>query len=59
MSENDHRFDYSPLKLYVNGSRMMDDYDVDSAVEDYVDMHPEADPIKVKAELAAEIKRIG
>lgn len=51
----DHRFDYSPLKLYVNGSRMVDDYDVDAAVADYVLMHPEADAERIKAELEVSV----
>lgn len=57
MNEPDHRQNYSPLKLYVNGQRMTDDYEVDDAVEDYVRLHPEANADQVRAELLAEIER--
>ena len=30
----DHRQDYTPDKLYVNGQRLTDDYSVHDAVED-------------------------
>ena len=47
----DHRQDYSPTKLLINGQRMTDDYDVDDAVQDYMAMHPEADLQKVREEV--------
>lgn len=57
MNETDHRQDYSPLKLYVNGQRMTDDYEVDDAVEDYVRLHPEAKADQVRAELVSELAK--
>lgn len=48
---NDHRKSYSVFKLFVNGTRMVDDYDEDAAVEDYLKLHPDADKIKVREEL--------
>lgn len=53
----DHRQDYSILRLYVVGQRMTDDYSRDDAVEDYIGMHPEADPVKVRAELDREMAK--
>lgn len=54
----DHRATYSVLKLLVNGSRMVDDYGSEDAIADYVELHPGADPVKVRAELNAELSRL-
>lgn len=58
MTVEDHRIGYTPLQLYSNGCRMVDDYDVDQAVETYVRLHPESDAAKVRAELESEIARV-
>jgi hypothetical protein len=47
----DHRQDYSPSKLFVNGQRMTDDYTVEDAVAEYLRLHPEADETEVRAEI--------
>jgi len=47
----DHRQDYTPAKLYVNGRRMTDGYTVDDAVADYLRMHPEANADQVRREV--------
>jgi ribosomal 50S subunit-associated protein YjgA (DUF615 family) len=47
----DHRQDYSPATLYATGLRMVGDYTVDDAVEDYLEMHPDADAAKVREEI--------
>lgn len=47
----DHRQNYTPTKLYVNGQRMLDRYDVDDAVADYMRMHPDANEVAVRAEI--------
>lgn len=47
----DHRQDYSPTKLLLNGRRMMDDYGVNDAVADYLRLHPEANEDQVRAEV--------
>jgi hypothetical protein len=53
----DHRQDYSILRLYLVGARMHDDYSRDDAVEDFVRMHPDADPAEVRAELDREMAK--
>lgn len=53
----DHRQDYSILRLYLVGVRMTDDYSRDDAVEDYVQIHPDADAAKVRAELDREMTK--
>jgi hypothetical protein len=50
----DHRQDYAPAKLYVNGRRMTDGYTVDDAVADYMRLHPEAKPDEVRREIERE-----
>lgn len=47
----DHRQNYTPTRLYVNGRRMTDDYSVSDAVDDYLRMHLEADEAEVRAEV--------
>ncbi len=49
----DHRQNYSPTKLYINGLRMTYDYTVEGALEDYMRMHPDADEAAVRAEIEA------
>lgn len=53
----DHRQSYSILRLYLVGSRMTDDYSRDDAVSDYVELHPGADPVAVRAELDREMAK--
>jgi len=48
---------YSVHALYVAGMRFIDDYSEDDAVEQYLELHPEADEAKVRAELIAEIAK--
>ena len=43
----------SPLELFDKGERMFDDYTVDNGVEDYLQLHPGADPVAVRAEIEA------
>ncbi len=47
----DHRQDYSPTKLFINGQRMVDGYTVNDAVEDYLRLHPDADEHQVRDEV--------
>lgn len=47
----DHRQDYTPTRLFLNGQRMVDDYTADDAVADYMSLHPDADETEVKAEV--------
>lgn len=49
----DHRQDYTPTKMYVNGRRMVGDWTVDDAVEEYMRLHPDAEREAVRAELQA------
>ena len=49
----DHRQDYSPTKLFVNGQRMVDDYTTEDAVSDYLRLHPDADEASVRREIEA------
>ena len=49
----DHRQGYSPTTLYVTGCRMVDDYDIAAAVEDYMALHPDADEAAVRTEVEA------
>lgn len=53
----DHRQDYTVMKLFVNGQRMVDDYSKDDAVADYVALHPDANPKDVRGELEREIAK--
>lgn len=53
----DHRQSYSITRLYLVGARMLDEYSRNDAVEDYVQMHPDADPAQVRAELDREMAR--
>ncbi|MGK0556154.1 hypothetical protein [Bordetella bronchiseptica] len=48
---------YSVYGLFVAGQRFTDDFDQDEAVRQYVELHPDADPVSVRAELDAEIAR--
>lgn len=59
MADIDPRASYSVLDLYLVGSRMTDDFDESAAVEYYLELHPDADADKVRAELESELKRIG
>ena len=52
----DHRKDYSVLDHFIVGSRMVDDYTEDSAVRDFLEMHPEANETDVRAELKRELE---
>lgn len=47
----DHRQDYSPARMLINGQRMMGDYTADDAVVDYMRLHPDADESQVRAEI--------
>jgi hypothetical protein len=47
----DHRQDYTPAKLYMNGRRMTDGYTADDAVAEYMRMHPEANRDQVRDEV--------
>lgn len=58
MTDTDHRVNYSVLDLYVVGLRMVDDYDEDAAVAYYMDLHPEANAVEVRAELESELLRL-
>lgn len=49
----DHRQGYTPTQMYINGLRMVGDYDQEAAVEDYMSLHPDADEAAVRAEVAA------
>ena len=49
---------YTVHQLLVSGSRFVDDYDEDAAVEHYLKLHPEADPSEVRAELRDVIARL-
>jgi len=53
--ERDHRQDYPVMKLLVNGQRMVDGYNRDDAVRDYLALHPEADEATVREELRAKL----
>lgn len=46
---------YTVYGLYAAGSRFSDDYAQDDAVEHYLELHPEANPVAVRAELLAAI----
>lgn len=48
---------YSVYGLLVAGSRFTEDYDEDDAVRHYLELHPEADEMTVRAALQAEITR--
>jgi len=56
-AQSDHRIAYSVHKLYVNGSRMVDDYTPVDAVRDYLKLHPDADQQAVRTELDAELAK--
>jgi hypothetical protein len=43
----------TPYELYARGGRMFDEYTVMDGVEDYVQLHPGADPAAVRAEIEA------
>jgi len=47
----DHRQNYTPTRMLLNGRRMVDDYGVDDAVDDYMRLHPEANRDEVRAEV--------
>jgi len=47
----DHRQEYSPERLYLNGRRMMDDYTTSDALADYMRLHPQADEDAVRQEI--------
>ncbi len=55
----DRRRQYTVYGMFAAGQRFTDDYAEDDAVEDYLQLHPEADEAAVRAELAAEIKKHG
>lgn len=48
---------YTVYGLLAAGSRFTDDYDEEDAVQDYLELHPDADPDAVRAELKAEIAK--
>lgn len=50
---------YTVYGLLAAGMRFTDDYDEDDAVEQYLELHPGADPAAVRAELKAEIAKHG
>lgn len=43
----------SPFELFDKGERMFDEYTVEDGVEDYLQLHPGADPAAVRAEIEA------
>lgn len=43
-----HRQDYSPLKLLLNGRRMIGGYTEEDAIRDYVALHPGARKSEVR-----------
>lgn len=45
----------TPFQLFITGCRMVGDYDMACAVEDYVSLHPGADPAVVQAAIEAGI----
>ena len=45
---------YSVHELLVSGSRFVDDYDENAAVEHYLQLHPQADEQTVRAELQVQ-----
>lgn len=52
------RESYSVHGLWAAGSRFyLDEYTKEEAIQDYLELHPEANEIEVRAELEAEIKR--
>lgn len=53
----DHRQGYSVLKMFVNGQRMVDGYTEEDAIEDYLQLHPEASESEVRAELKRELAK--
>jgi len=53
----DHRLNYSVLRLYIVGVRMMGAYTKDHAVSDYLMLHPEASEQDVREELESELLR--
>ena len=48
---------YSIHELYVAGLRFVSDYDEAAAVDQFMDLHPQADRQKVLDELRREIAR--
>lgn len=50
---------YTVYGLLAAGSRFTDDYGEEDAVEQFLQLHPDADEAAVRAELADEIKRRG
>ena len=46
---------YTVYGLYSAGSRFSDDYDQNDAVEQYLELHPDADPDAVRVELSNAI----
>lgn len=54
-ARTDHRRNYTVLELFAAGMRMTDDYSESAAVEDYVKLHPDADPETVRADLQREL----
>ena len=47
---------YSVRELLAAGSRFTDDYDEEAAVQQYLELHPEANESAVRAELRGEIE---
>ena len=52
-----HRQIYTIYGLLAAGSRFVDDYSEQDAIEDYLDLHPEADRQAVTEELKAELAK--
>jgi hypothetical protein len=50
---------YTVMQLLSSGSRFTDDYDAEGAIEHFMHLHPEADKATVRAELIAEMRRLG
>ncbi len=51
------RKSYSVYGLFAAGSRFVDDYTAADAVDDYLDLHTEAERAAVTQELQAEIAK--
>ena len=54
----DPRKDLSIMDLYSVGGRMTDEYSQNDAIEDFLEMHPEANEAEVRAELIGELEAI-
>ena len=49
--------DFTIMSLFNMGGKMYGEYTEDSAVRDFLEMHPEADEADVRAELKRELEK--